>query len=118
VVAYDVTFGVEALFDQNKAHKAGGAVPIRLRLTDANGANVSDAAVVLSAARLTKLDSSVAPVTDVASSSNPDSSFRYDAALGGYIYDYSTRGLTTGTWALTFTATGDPVEHTITFDVR
>lgn len=117
-VAYDVTYGVEVLFDQTKARKAGSTVPIKLRLVDASGANVSDATVALSAVRLTKLDNSATTVTDVASSANPDSAFRYDAALGGYIYNYSTRGLSTGTWELTYTATDDPAEHTVTFDVR
>lgn len=115
-LAYDVTYGITALYDESAAKKAGSTVPIKLQLTDAHGVNVSDPAVVLTAKRLSKLDSTVGPVNDVASNANPDSGFRY--AGDGYIYNYSTKGLSTGNWALAFTATGDPVEHAALFGVR
>lgn len=43
---------------------------------------------------------------------NPDNDFRFDAALGGsggYVYSLSSWGLSTGTWTLQLTASGDPV---------
>jgi hypothetical protein len=52
-------------------------------------------------------------VTD-AGNANPDSDFRYDATLAGYIYNLQT----TGTWKLTFTVTGDPTAYSVQFDVR
>jgi hypothetical protein len=33
---------------------------------------------------------------------NPDYQFRYDAKLGGYIFNLSTRGLAPGRYGLTF----------------
>ena len=36
-----VTLRVEALFDQTKSHKAGSTVPVKVRLVNASGANVS-----------------------------------------------------------------------------
>ena len=47
-----------------------------------------------------------------------DTNFRYDASLAGYIYNLKTTGLTTGTWALSFTTSGDGLTHTVRFDVR
>ena len=51
-------------------------------------------------------------------SANPDSNFRYDATLNGYIYNLSTSGLSSGTWQLNFKVAGDPIPHAETFDVR
>ena len=53
-----------------------------------------------------------------AAAANPDFDFRYDASLPGYIYNLSTKGLATGTWALNFTIPGDPTSHSVQFDVR
>ncbi|HSR30445.1 MAG TPA: hypothetical protein VLY63_07755 [Anaerolineae bacterium] len=53
--------------------------------------------------------------------SNPDNDSRFDAALGGsggYIYNLSGRDLSTGTWTLQFTASGDPVSHSVRSDIR
>jgi hypothetical protein len=44
--------------------------------------------------------------------------FRYDTALAGYIYNLSTKGLLTGTYSLSFTATGDPTTHSVQFQLR
>ena len=49
---------------------------------------------------------------------NPDGNFRYDETLGGYIFNLSTRGFTAGSYVLTFSAGGDPTEHTAAFAVR
>lgn len=118
-VTYSVTYGVCPLFDQTRSSKAGSTVPVKLRLCDARGANVSAAATTVTATGLTKVGSnaSVVPVSD-SGNANPDSRFRYDADLAGYIYNLSTKGLTPGTWALSFTVAGDPVAHTVQFDVR
>ena len=74
---------------------------------------------MLTAGQLVKQDD-VASTTyaEDAGNANPDNAFRYDATLGGYIYNLSTKGLTQGTWKLTFTVAGDPVEHSVTFGVR
>ncbi|MDO5739866.1 MAG: PxKF domain-containing protein [Ornithinimicrobium sp.] len=115
-VTYDVTYGLTALYDETKAAKAGSTVPIKLRLTDALGSNVSDPSLTLNAVRLRKIDDTVGSAAAVASSANPDSNFRY--AGDSYIYNLRTNGLSPGTWALHFTVSGDPVEHTATFRVR
>ena len=52
---------------------------------------------------------------------NPDLNFRFDPTLGttgGYIFNLSTRGLGTGTYALSFIASGDPTTHTAMFQVK
>jgi hypothetical protein len=49
---------------------------------------------------------------------NPDGGFRYDAALAGYIFNLSTRGLATGSYVLRFTAAGHPYLYGAPFEVK
>ena len=53
-----------------------------------------------------------------AGNANPDANFRYDATLGGYIFNLSTRNLAPGTWELRFTIGGDSVPYAIRFSLR
>jgi hypothetical protein len=117
-VSYDVAYQICVLYDQTKSHRRGSTVPIKLQLCDAAGANTSSAAVVITATGLTKQDNSASSEVDDTGNANPDSNFRFDPTLGGYIYNLSTNGLSTGTWVLTFSVTGDPISHTVQFDIR
>ena len=117
-VGYGVTYNIATLYDQDEAHRPGSSLPVRLRLTDAKGANVSDAEIILNAVQLTTLDGGAATRPHTAISANRDSNFRYDSRLRGYVYDFQIRGRVAGVWAITFTVAGDPVEHTVTFRMR
>jgi hypothetical protein len=60
-------------------------------------------------------------ILDDAGSANPDNNFRFDPTLGttgGYIFNLKTTGLATGTYAVSFVATGDPTTHTVQFQVN
>ena len=46
---------------------------------------------------------------------NPGNVFRYDADLGGYIFNLSTKGLSAGAYELYWTAEGDPTTHKLGF---
>jgi hypothetical protein len=121
VVSYTVTYAVCLLYDQGKAHKLGSTIPIKLQLCDASGANVSAAGVIVNASGLTKLDNTASGDLSETSSANPDSDFLFDATLGdngGYIYNLSSRGLSAGTWILQFTVSGDPLPHSVQFDLK
>ena len=72
----------------------------------------------MSATGLSKLDNTASSNVDDAGNANPDQNFRYDQALGGYIFNLSTNGLSTGTWVLSFSVTGDPLPHTVQFDIK
>ena len=110
---------VQALFDQSKAHRSGSIVPIRLQLLDAQGANISSPSLVLAVTGLVKKDdSAVTAVVDDAGNANPDYAFRYDDILRGYAYNLSTKGMSTGTWELQFTVSGDSKTYTVLFDLK
>ena len=106
-------------YDPAKAHRAGSTVPLRLQLCDAAGTNLSSPEIALTATGLVKLDGSAATAfAEDSGNANPDQVFRYDADLGGYVFNLSTRGLSRGTWALRFVVEGSPTVHELRFDVR
>ena len=78
---------------------------------------------MVTAVELVKLsDSATGEVVD-AGNANPDGNFRFDPSLGGsggYQFNLKTTGLATGTYALAWTATGDPAVHRseVLFQVR
>lgn len=117
-VSYNVSYNLCLLYDPSKSHKAGSTVPIRLQICDAGGVNYSTGNITLSAGNLVKIDNSASGDVAPSSTSNPDHNFRYDEVLQGYIFNLSTKNLSSGTWALKFMVSTDPVMHTIYFDVR
>jgi len=116
--AYIVGYKVCLLYDPTKSVKAGATIPLKVQLCDANGANVSSSSLLLHATGLTQVDSSASATVVDTGNANPDSDFRYDSTLRGYIYNLKTTGLAAGTWKLSFTVTGDPTSYSIQFDVR
>jgi hypothetical protein len=120
-VTYAVGYGVCALYDQTLAKKLGSTVPIKLQLCDAVGRSVSSPAIVVHVTGLTRIGDNVLGTVDDSGNANPDSDFRYDASLGGtggYILNLSTKPLTSGTWALGFTAAADPTSHSVQLAVK
>lgn len=117
-----VGYGACLLYDPTKAHKSGSTAPLKFYLCDFNGADLSNPALVVHATSLVKTSNSSTPlVIDDAGNSNPDNDFRFDSTLGpsgGYIFNLKTTGLSKGTYNLGVTATGDPVIHILTFQIR
>jgi hypothetical protein len=119
-VTYSVGYGICWLYDQTKAVHSGAVVPIKLALCDSSNANQSSSTITVTAVALT-LVATGSPVTlDFAGNSSPDNNFRFDSTLGtsgGYIFNLSTAGLAAGTYALSFTVSGDPTLHSAQFAV-
>lgn len=115
---YQVTYAVCVLFDQSKARKSGSTLPVKLQLCDEARNNYSSATRVVTATGLTLVSNAASFVVEDSGNANPDGNFRYDAALAGYIFNLSTKGLGAGTYALHFTVQGDPATHSVTFQVR
>jgi microsomal dipeptidase-like Zn-dependent dipeptidase len=113
---YLVSFKICVLYDQTAAHRANSTVPIRLQLCDAADTNVSSESIVVTATDVTQISTSAPGPLEDAGNSNPDNQFRFSG--NGYIFNLKTTGLSTGTWAVTFTATGDPNSHQVQFQIR
>jgi uncharacterized repeat protein (TIGR03803 family) len=110
---------ISMLFDRAKAYKSGSTVPVKLRLLDSGNVNVSSPNTTLTARSLIRIGGSTATSVLDAGSANPDNTFRYDASLGGYIFNLSTKGLASGRYALSVWAGADRAfSYNIVFEVR
>ena len=110
---------ISTLFDQTKAYKSGSTVPIKLRLLSASNANISSPSTALTVRHLSRIGGNTSNVVLDSGHANPDGNFRYDATLGGYIFNLSTKGLTPGTWVLSFSVGGDgSFVYLVGFDVK
>ena len=119
--SFTVGYGIATLFDATRAVKSGSTLPVKLRLTDAAGADLSSAAIVVTAIRVEFVSTAASAAVQDSGNANPDGNFRFDDAVGpggGYIFNLSTKGLATGTYDLVFMVAGDPSAHAIRFQVR
>jgi hypothetical protein len=84
--------------DGSSVFKFGRTVPVKLQLTDASGAYVTNATVRIYLAKIsdgvigTELEASS---TSAASTGN---TFRYDPEANQYVFNLGTRDLSKGTW--------------------
>jgi hypothetical protein len=117
-LSYTVTFGTCLLYDPTIAKKSGSTYPIKLQLCDADGRNVSSPSIVVHATGVSMTTTNALGPLDDSGNANPDFDFRYDASLGGYIFNLKTTGLTTGTYDLNFTAGSDSIGHSAPFAVK
>jgi hypothetical protein len=117
----DPSYQICLLYDPLVAKKSGSAYPIKLQLCDANGHNLSSPSIVLHAVSVTQASTNAPGPLDDTGNANPDFDFRYDATLGGtggYIFNLSLRGFSTGTYNLNFTMGEDPAIHSVSFAVK
>jgi microsomal dipeptidase-like Zn-dependent dipeptidase len=120
-VAYVVTYNICVLYDETKAVKSGSAIAIKLALCDADGTNLSSAAIVVHATEVTNLATNVSVPPVAAGDANPGNDFRYDPTAGptgGYVFNLKTTDLSPGAYSLSFSVAGDPVLHAVPFNVR
>ena len=115
-VTYDVGYKICTLYDSTKAVQSGATIPIKLEICDAAGNDMSSAGITLTAIGVTQLSTSISGPVMASGNANPDNNFRF--AGPGYVYNLSTKGLSTGTYALSFTISGDPTIHTVYFQVK
>jgi hypothetical protein len=116
-----IGYAVCVLYDQGKSVQRNATVPIKLYLCNSTGGDVSSASTVVTATALALVSTSAPAVLDDSGNANPDNNFRFDSTLGpsgGYIFNLSTKPLGSGTFGLTFIASGDPTTHTVTFGVK
>ncbi len=119
---YSIAFKLCVLYDQTKSHKAGSTVPLKLQLCDVNGVNYSSSSIIVKATGWVKQDNTSSLYVEDSGNANPDSNFRYDATLGttgGYIFNLSTKGMTSGTFKVSFTVDGvSNSSYYVKFDVK
>jgi len=120
-VSLATVYNVCLLYDPTKAAKSGSTIPIKLQLCDGSGNNLSSPSITVHAVSITQTSSLISGPVEDSGNANPDNGFRFDSTLGttgGYIFNLSTKGLTTGTYNLNFTVTGDSAVHAAPFQVK
>lgn len=119
-VAYN-TSGSCLLYNPAMAKLAGSTYPIKLELCDANGNDLSSASITVHAVSVTMAITGTPGPLNASGNANPGNNFRFDSTLGtagGYIFNLSTVGLSSGTWNLNFMAGADPTTHSAQFKVQ
>jgi hypothetical protein len=120
-LAKKVTQKVAPLFDTTRAYKAGSTIPVKVKVLDASGQNVSSASLAVTARGVRLNGAPASASAQDSGQANPDYGFRFVAATdgGSYIYNLSTRGLDPGQYVLSIYVGNDhSFFHTVTFDVR
>lgn len=109
------------LYDPTKAVRSGSTMPVKLQLCDDAGHDLSSASITAHAVSTTQSSNTSSGNVQDSGNANPDSDFRYDVSLGptgGYIFNLSTKGLTTGVYNLNFRVNGDTFIYSAPFQVR
>jgi hypothetical protein len=105
-------YTITPLFDTTKAFKAGGVIPIKLRLSADNG-------ITINATGATRVGSAEAgEIQYVGESNGPDGDFRYDPDANQYIFNLSTKGMKSGKYELPFLVYGDDYNYKIEFEIK
>jgi tetratricopeptide (TPR) repeat protein len=79
---------------------------------------VSSSSTVVHAVSVIQISSQASTIFGDSGNSNPDFDFRYDASLGGYVYNLKTTGFGTGSYLLNFIAGNSPTGYSVGFQVR
>jgi len=113
-----ITYNTCLLYDPSRMVQSGATIPIKLQLCSSSGANASASSTVVTAVEVALVSTDTSGIVADSGNANPDGNFRFDPALGGYIFNLSTKGLGRGTYYLRFTVSGDPAPHRTQFQVR
>jgi len=102
--------------DGSSIFKRGSTIPVKFKLTGVS-AGITNLGAHLSVAKIS--NSVTGSYVEAASpgAANSGSTFRYDPDGNLYIFNLSTKGLSTGTWSLRVSL-GDGVDHAVGLSLR
>ncbi|HUS20061.1 MAG TPA: lamin tail domain-containing protein [Terriglobales bacterium] len=109
---YNVGYGICSLYNTAQPTNTGSTIPVRLQICDANGNNLSSSSTVVNVVNITGADNTTYAAVS-SGKANPNGYFRYDASLGGYIFNLNTKDLLVGSYLLNFQVAGDPTVHSL-----
>jgi hypothetical protein len=102
--------------DGSSIFKAGSTIPVKFTLTGAS-AGIADATATLSYAKVSnQIEGNVLEAVTNAGATTGNQ-FRYDATAGQYIFNWSTKGLTAGTYSIKIDL-GDSAIHAVQISLK
>ena len=102
--------------DDTSVFKLGSTVPVKFNLTNSS-AGISGAVAKLYAAKVTNQVVGTEVETTSTATASSSNLFRYDATSGQYVFNWSTKELTTGTYQLRIDL-ADGVSRTVRVSLR
>jgi hypothetical protein len=112
------TYSPQLLYTTDRAFKAGSTAPLKVQVLDWSGKNVSSSSIALKAVSIRRTSNDAALSVEDSGNANPDSTFRYDSSLQGYVFNLSIKGYTAGTYSLTADVGGQGRYIQLPFSVR
>jgi hypothetical protein len=103
--------------DGSSIFKLGSTVPVKFALTDAQAARIATAVASLSIAKVSNDVEGTFVEAISTSNATTGSLFRYDPTSQQYIFNLSTKGLSTGTWSLKISL-DDGTSYTVHISLR
>ncbi len=86
--------------DGSSVFRLGSTVPVKFRLTDANGNTVTSAAAKIYVAKISEGVAGTEMEANSTSAATTGNLFRYDSTDDQYIFNLGTKSLSTGTWQI------------------
>jgi HYR domain len=102
--------------DGSSIFKAGSTIPVKFQLTGASASITNLVARLLVA----KVSSGIVGTdSELSSNAAPDggNQFRYDASANQYVFNLSTKSMSTGTWTIRADL-GDGVDHSVKVSLK
>ena len=97
--------------DASRGHESGSTLPVKLRVCDAQGRNISSRSLPVKAV-------SVSPTGSLNDSGKANPGFLFRLDDGKYMFNLSTKGLVAGNYTLNYTIGNDPTIYRYAFIIR
>jgi hypothetical protein len=109
-------YGVDTLYDPNKANHSGGTIPLKIEITDDAGNNLGSIDVLVQALFVDDQYGNQVALQSPGNA-NPGNLFRYDPLRDIYQFNLKTTGYTSGLYTLYFEVGGDLTLYSLSFRV-
>ena len=109
-------YGVNALYNADKANHSGSTIPLKIEITDDAGDNLGSIDVFVQALYVVDQYGNQVPLQSPGNA-NPDDLFQYNALTDTYQFNLKTTGYASGEYTLYFAIGDDPTLYSLSFTV-
>jgi hypothetical protein len=109
-------YGIDTLYDPNKASQSGSTIPLKVEITDGAGNNLGSIDVLVQALFVVDQYGNQVALQSPGNA-NPGNLFQYDPLTDTYRFNLKTTGYTSGLYTLYFEVGGDSTLYSLSFRV-